>query len=72
MRRSRAPPRVADEPPEAVGAPWAGHSGAAWVAPASGLSGRRWESTITLIVFRIGKWKKKMYQSARDNGYIEE
>ncbi len=28
-------------------------SGAGWLAPASGLSGIRWDSTITLIVFRM-------------------
>lgn len=30
-----------------------GSSGAGWLAPASGLSGSRWDSTITLIVFRM-------------------
>ncbi len=27
---------------------------------------------ISVIVFSIGKWKKKMYQLAKDNGYISE
>lgn len=26
---------------------------------------------MSIVVFAAGKWKKKMYQSARDNGYIE-
>ena len=26
---------------------------------------------MSIIVFAAGKWKKKMYQSARENGYME-